>query len=125
MLKQEIKKRFEKLLIDLQDFSINGYFKQTVQKFRPCIEPNEALGETQLPFYSDASHSHSSSKDHCVLCALSYTIRLYWMFCYEQDAEKGGAIRARLKHLESCAEHGSKGVKICGQKYPGYYLETV
>lgn len=126
MLKQEIKKRFEKLLIDLQSFSINGFFKQTVQRFRPCIEPNEALNESQLPFFSKRVKPHVRSKEHCVLCILSHTVQLYWEFCNTQDLTLGDAIGVYLETLELYAKHGSNGVKVCGQKYPdGYYLEIV
>ena len=126
MLKQEIKKRLEQLTIDLQGFSINGYFKQTVQKFRPCIEPNEALGESQLPFFSEKPESHSRSKDQCVLCMLSFTIQLYWKFCNNQDMKKGDDVTVGLDLLEGYAKYSSKNWKICGQKYPdGYHLEGV
>ncbi len=126
MLRQEIKKRFEKLLIDLQDFSINGYFKQTVQRFRPCIEPNEALNESQLPFYSREFRSYNRSKIHCVLCILSSAIQQYWEFCNTKYMELGRVVELWLDTLESYALNKSKGVKICGQKYPdGYYLETM
>ena len=125
MLKQEIKKRFEQLLIDLQSFSTNGFFKQTIQRFRPCIEPNEALGESQLPFYSKKPESHVRNKDFCVLCNLSYTVQLYWKFCEAENSEAGAPVGCWLEELEEYAKLGPKKFKIAGKKYPGYVLERI
>ena len=64
LARQKFLKRFEQLLTDLQGFSINGFFRQTIQRFRLCIKPDEALGESQLPFLSSVAASRIRSKEN-------------------------------------------------------------
>lgn len=125
MLKQELTKRFTELLETLPKFSINEHFRQTVQRFRTCVQPNEALGESRLPFNNDSFKPHKRSKDACVLCVLVYTIKLYWEFCETEELGRGFVIRNWLDDLEEYTEFGPKQFKIVGEKHPGYYLERI
>lgn len=125
ILKQELSKRFTELLYTLPKFSRNEHFRQTVQRFRPCVQPNEALGESRLPFNSDGPQSHKRSKDACVLCKLVWTIKLFWLFCGTEQITIGVKTGVYLNDLENYAEFGPKQFKIVGEKYPGYTLEKV
>lgn len=125
IMKQELTKRFTELLYTLPKFSRNEHFRQTVQRFRPCVQPNEALGESRLPFNSDNGLSHKRSKDNCVLCMLVCTIKSFWVFCETEHITIGVAIDNWLNDLEDYAKFGPKQFKIVGEKYPGYLLEKI
>lgn len=121
--KQKFTKHFTQLFIDLQDFSISGHFKQTIQRFRSCLQLNEALNESRLPFFSDTITSHKPDKDQCVLCELSHTIRTYWAFCND-NLHLENTVSMCLDILEEYAKNGPKAYKIVG-KFPKFYLEKI
>ena len=121
--RQKFLKRFEQLLTDLQNFSTNGFFRQTIQRFRLCIKPDEALGESQLPFLSSIAASRRRNKDNCVLCVLSYTVKLYWEL-YKGDLDLENSVDAHLTRLENYAKDGKKAYKIIGV-FPEYYLGKI
>lgn len=123
MAKQKYLKRFKQLFIDLQNFSISGHFKQTVQRFRSCIQPDKAHSESQLPFLSYKLSSRKADKDQCVLCQLSFTVQLYWGLC-NGALDLENMIDANLILLECFAKNGRKAYKIAG-KFPTFYLEKV
>jgi len=125
MMKQELTKRFTELLKVLPNFSTNGYFRQTVQRFRSCVQPDEALNESRLPFNSFGFCSQKRSKDVCVLCKLSWAIKLFWNFCGIEDITAGVRTGMHLNDLEEYAKLGPKQFKIAGEKYPGYTLEKI
>lgn len=123
MAKQKYLKRFEQLLIDLQNFSINGHFKQIIQRFRSCLEPDEAQNETRLPFFSYDAVSRNANKDKCVLCVLSYVVQKYWELC-DDNLHLEGIVDSYLSMLEEYAKLGRKAFKITG-KFPKFYLEKI
>ena len=123
MAKQKFTKRFEKLFIDLQNFSISGHFKQTIQRFRPCLQPNEALNESRLPFLSHTISSRKADKDQCILCVLSSAIQTYWKFC-KNGLCLENAVYEHLALLERYAKNGRKAYKIVG-KFPTFRLEKI
>ncbi len=122
LARQKFLKRFEQLLTDLQSFSTNGFFRQTIQRFRLCIKPDEALGESQLPFLSGPA-SRIRSKDNCVLCVLSHTTKLYWEL-YKGDLDLENSVDGHLTRLENYAKNGKKAYKIIGV-FPEYYLGRI
>ena len=121
--KQKFTKRFKELFIRLQGFSISGHFKQTIQRFRPCLQPNEALNESRLPFFSDTITSDKADKDQCVLCELSHIIRTYWAFCND-NLHLENTVSMCLDILEQYAKYGRKAYKIVG-KFPAFHLEKI
>lgn len=123
LAKQKYLKRFKQLLIDLQNFSINGHFKQTVQRFRSCIQPDKAHSESQLPFLSYDINSRKADKDKCVLCMLSHAVQGYWELCDDNLVLESG-IDTLLTILEGYAKNGRKAYKIAGE-FPRFYLEKV
>lgn len=126
IMKQELTKRFTELLYTLPKFSRNEHARQTIQRFRSCIQPNEALGESQLPFNNDNDYlSHKRNKDSCVLCMLVHVIKLYWDFCEAEAPDAGRIVGNWLEDLERYAEFGPKQFKIVGEKYPGFILEKI
>jgi len=125
MLKQELTKRFTELLYVLPKFSRNEHFRQTVQRFRTCVQLNEAEGESRLPFNSDDFRSHKQNRDVCVLCVLSRTIKFFWQFCDHEDLDMGRCVGEWLQDLEEYAKFGPKQFKIVGEKYPGYTLKRI
>ena len=121
MARQKYLKRFQQLLIDLQNWSINGHFKQTVQRFRGCLKPNEAHGESRLPFYSQKIISRKADKDECVLCMLSYVVQVYWVLCVGHlDHEE--TVDVLLTKLENYVKNGRGAYRIAGE-FPEYYLK--
>ena len=121
MAKQKYLKRFQQLLIDLQGWSINGHFKQTVQRFRGCLKPNEAQGESRLPFYSQKPTSPKKDKDACVLHVLSFAIQTYWYLC-EGDLSAEVSLDTSLTELEGYAKDGRDAHEITGE-FPEFYLK--
>ncbi len=114
-------KRFEQLLIKLPDFSTNGFFKETVRKFRTCLIYNEAQGEGALPFLSKKFDSPRKNKDHCVLCFLSHTVQIFWEM-QQGDMSKEDTVDGALSILEGHAEHNKRDYIVAG-KFPAFYLE--
>lgn len=123
MAKQSFLKRFEKLLTDLQNFSINGHFKQKIQRFRSCLKPNEAQNVTQLPHFSTDDMSRKADKDTCALCTLSFTIQVYWVFC-NGGLNQEDRVNTLLTKLEGYAKYGRKAFIVAG-RFPKFYLERV
>lgn len=121
--KQKFTERFEKLFIDLQGFSISGHFKQTIQRFRPCLQPNEALNESRLPFLNYNINSRKTDKNQCVLCILSFVIQEYWKFCNGNLNLEPGIIFL-LELLERYAKNGREAYKIAGE-FPKFYLKKI
>jgi len=112
--------RFKQLLVDLQNFSINGHFKQSIQRFRDCIQSKDA---TSLPFFSSSSVSYKADKDQCVLCVLSVTVQEYWKFC-DLNLDPDGIVDENLTTLENYAKDGRRAYKVAG-KFPRFYLKKI
>ena len=123
IVRQKFLKRFEQLFTDLQSFSTNGFFKQSIQRFRLCIKPDEALGESQLPFHSSVAASRIRDKDNCALCVLSYAVQLYWEL-YKGNLDLENSVGAHLTRLENYAKNGKKAYKTIGV-FPEFYLGRI
>ncbi len=128
-VKQEIKKRFDKILIALQKtVEKNGYAVVTVQRFRNCLNnPGLVFQDTsRLPFYSVTDSSSKRNKIHCVLCIVSYTVQLYWRFC-SGNKEVKDIINEHITMLENIVEKELKAFEA--RKFStmpwAYYLEEI
>ncbi len=121
--KQEIKKRFDKILIALQEtVKRNGYAVITVQRFRGCLNIQRVIDVSMLPFYSATPLSKEYNKITCVLSVVSFTMQQYWQFC-AGDKEIICVIVAALDDLENYAAKGLKAFKLAKSRSPrGYYL---
>ena len=119
--KQSYLKRFDQLFIDLQNFSTNGYFKETIRNFRYCIKPDEAQNDSRLPYLSYKMTCSRANKDECLLCVLSVAVQRFWDF-YTSKTGQGAGIDVILTKLEECAKNGKKVYRIAG-KFPKFYLE--
>lgn len=112
--------RFKQLLLDLQNFSVNRYFKQTIQRFRSCIQSEDV---TSLPFFSLDSFSSKADKDQCVLCVLSVTVQEYWKF-RDLGIDPDSTIHGNLTTLENYAKDGRKAYEVAG-RFPKFYLKKI
>ncbi len=122
MVKQSYTKRFEQLFIDLQNFSINGHFKEKIRGFRYCLKPDEALNESRLPYLSNTTACRLANKDECLLCVLSIAVQMFWAF-YTRETGRGAEVGAILTMLEGYAKNGRYAYRIAG-KFPKFYLEN-
>lgn len=122
MAKQKHLKRFQQLLTDLQGWSIDGHFKQTVQRFRGCLKPDEARNVSRLPFYSTLCFSRKADKDQCVLSVLSVAVTSYWLLCNNENIGCGEIVDVLLTDLEGYAKDGRDWYRIAGE-FPEFYLE--
>ena len=129
-VKQEIKKRFDKILIALQKtVEKNGYAVVTVQRFRDCLKNPEDNNVSRLPYYSNTPFATAHNKVECVLSIISFIAQRYWMFCgknklYEDHIKS--SIDVHLDWLENIAARGLKAFKLAKSHSPrGYYLEEI
>lgn len=124
--KVKIKKRFNKILTDLQKtVERNGYAVQIVQRFRGCLENPENSDISRLPFYSDKPTSLKRNKINCILCVISCTMQMYWHFC-NGDKEPEELINKSLYVLENYVTQGLKSFKAI--RYTGslgYFLKEI
>ncbi len=123
MLKQKYLKHFDQLFIDLQDFSINGFFKENIQQFRYCIRFSRTqCDQSALPFFSVDLTSCHSYKNTCVLCVLSVAVQAYWELCNSNNLDLDEGLDILVTKLEEYAKNGRDAYKIVGE-FPQFYLE--
>lgn len=123
MLKQSYLKRFDHLFIDLQDFSINGYFKENIQQFRYCVRfSRDQCDQSALPYFSADLTTRQRDKDQCVLCVLSVGVQAYWELCNSNNLDLAEGLDIIVTKLEEYAKNGRDAYKIVGE-FPQFYLE--